>query len=135
MNHPFSALAGAIAVVATGVAVWAGANFALAVPAATVAVAAAAFHFVEAAPSVARRERPAGAPRAPGEVDRIRTAFRTGRVGRELIVSLLDHYERTGPNPAFAGRRPEEQARLVRLPGPEFHEYLLRRIEELEARS
>ncbi len=135
MNRPLATIAGAVAVVATGVAVWAGTNFALAVPAATAAVAAAAFLFVESAPSVARRARPPGAPRSSGEVDRLRTAFRTGRVGRELIVSLLDNYERTGPNPAFAGRRPEEQARLVRLSGAEFREYVRGRIDELEARS
>ncbi len=135
MNHPLSALVGAVAAVATGVAVWAGTNFALALPAATVAVAAAAFLFVESMPSVVRRGRPPGTPRSSGEVDRIRTAFRTGRVGRELIISLLDNYERTGPNPAFAGRRPEEQVRLVQLPGDEFREYVRGRIDELEARS
>ncbi len=135
MNRPLTAFAGAVAAVATGIAVWAGTNVALALPAATVAVAAAALLFVESVPSVTRREHPPVPPRSSGGVDRIRTAFRTGRVGRELIVSLLDNYERTGPNPAFAGRRPEEQARLARLPGSEFREYVRGRIDELEARS
>ena len=135
MNRPLTAFAGAVAAVATGVAVWAGTNVALALPAATVAVAAAALLFVESVPSVTRRGLPPVPLRSSSGVDRIRTAFRTGRVGRELIVSLLDNYERTGPNPAFAGRRPEEQARLARLTGSEFREYVRGRIDELEARS
>lgn len=135
MIRRFSVLAGVLAAAAAGIAVWAGANLALGVPAAVTAVGLASLLLVESIPRSLGRGETGPAVRPTGEADRIRTAFGTGRVGRERIVSLLDAYERSGPNPAYAGHRPEEVARLVALPGHEFRAYVRSRLDDLEARS
>jgi hypothetical protein len=135
MNFPFGWFLPAVAIVATGVAVWAGDNFSLAIPAAVAALLAAGLLFVDAVLGpgwVARR--PEG-PFLAGEAGPLRTAFRSGRLGREAIADLLDRLERAGPNPDLPGRRTEETNRLVRLPSGEFRNYVRQRLDDLESRS
>jgi len=123
----------AIALAATGIAVWAGTNLAAAVPAAGVALLSAALLFVDAAATRGPANLPSDVRRRPATRDSLRTAFRSGRMGREMIVDLLDRLERAGPNPALPPRRPEEVASLARLSPTEFRDYLRSRLAELEA--
>jgi hypothetical protein len=135
MRAPFGWLVPAVAAAATGVAVWAGSNLAVALPSATVAIAAAALLFVE----VWLRSPPSGrrvAPSAPrGEPVELREAFRSGRLGREKLVLALDQLERAGPNPNLPGRRSEEIREFGRMSAAEFRAYVRRRLDELEERT
>jgi hypothetical protein len=125
----------AIAFVATAVAVWADTNLAVAVPAAGVALIAAALLFLDAWAAGGRPILRASVRRPPALHDSLRVAFRSGRMGRETVVDLLDRLERAGPNPELPARRPEELASLARLSPAEFRDYLRQRLDELEARS
>ncbi len=124
-----------VALASVGVAVWADTDLATAVPAAAVAVGATALLFVEAWPVVGRpvgrlRHRPTPTPN-----DALRAAFRSGRMGRETFVTLLDRLEREGPNPTLPIRRPSDLEPLLRLSPEDFRDYLRRRLDDLEARS
>lgn len=135
MRAPFGWLVPAIAVVATGVAVWAGSNLAVALPSATVAIAAAGLLFAEVwlrSPPLGRRGGPTAPRGAPSEV---REAFRSGRLGREKLVLALDQLERAGPNPNLPGRRSEEIREFGRMNAAEFRTYVRRRLDELEERT
>jgi hypothetical protein len=125
----------AIALAGTAIAVWADTNLVVAVPAAGIALTAAGLLFVEAWTAGRRPSSPSNLRRRPTVHDSLRTAFRSGRMGREMIVDLLDRLERAGPNPELAPRRPEEVASLARLSPTEFRDYLRGRLDELEARS
>jgi hypothetical protein len=135
MNLARGGLLAAVAIISTGIAVWAGDNFALAVPAATVAVLAAGLLLVDA---FLERSRTAGLPEGssePKETETIRAAFRSGRFGREAIADFLDRLERAGPNPGLPSRRAEETRRLMRMPYAEFRNYVRQRLDDLESRS
>lgn len=135
MNRAGAALLLGVAAVAVGVAAWAGPNLDIAAPAATVAVVAGGLLLVEDGAAVLRRSlRPLVAP-APAEPDRIRAAFRSGRLGRQYLVDVVDDYERTGPSPGLPRRDREEMDRIVRLSPTDFLAYLERRLDEIEDRS
>jgi hypothetical protein len=135
MNLGFGGFLGAVALLSTGVAVWAGDNFAVAVPAATVAVLAAGLLIADAALGGSRMARPPGDVAGPEEVGMLRAWFRSGRLGREAITELLDHLERAGPNPELPRRRAEEMSRLAQLPYAEFRSYVRQRLDDLESRT
>lgn len=125
----------AVAVVATGIAVWAGPNFVIALPAAVAAVAAAGLLFLGAGlgriPS-----RPLESSLRPATSAMVlRRAFSSGRLGREALVETLDRLERAGPNPGLSALRPDEADRIWRMPAKEFREYLRERLDRLERQS
>lgn len=133
MNSPVGWWVPGVAVVATILAIAAGRNLAVAIPAASVAVAAAAI--VLASAPFGRGPLRASAPPAPvrSEPDRLRFAFRSGELGRADLVALLDRLEREGPRPDLPTRSVAELEEIVRLPAREFDGYVLQRVEELEA--
>lgn len=135
MNLGFQGFLVALAVLSTGLAIWADDNFALAVPLATAAVLAAGLLTVDVAFGRSRTARPLAAGAEPEELGMVRTAFRSGPLGREMIADLLDHLERAGPNPGLPRRREEETSRLVTIPHPEFRTYVRKRLDDLESRS
>jgi hypothetical protein len=135
MNLAGGGLLAAIAAASTGLAVWAGDNFAVAVPAATAAVLAAGFLFAEAWFERSRTVRLPEGGSEPKEVETVRVAFRSGRLGREAIADLLDRLERAGPNPELPGRQAEETRRLMQMPLAEFRNYVRYRLDDLESRS
>jgi hypothetical protein len=134
MNFPFSWKLPVVAALATGVAVWAGRNVLVAIPAAAVAVGASLLLLVEVW-GIPPPTRPASGTFSQNPRASVRDLFRAGRIGREGIVEMLDRLERAGPNPLLPGRTPEELERIARLPRPEFREYVRTRLAELEARS
>jgi hypothetical protein len=124
-----------IAIVAIGLAIWAGPNLATAVPAAAVGLIAASLLFLDAWSTAGRPIVPALGRRSPETVDGIRSAFRSGVMGREKLIDLLDRLDRAGPTPYLPARRTEEIRALVRLSPSEFRDYLRQRLDALEAHS
>jgi hypothetical protein len=122
-----------IAVLATALAVGAGSDLVIAIPAAGLAVLAADLLFVGAWLD-ARDRRAPPTPRSPHEVSRLRLALRSGPLGREDLVLALDRLERSGPNPDLLPRTGTEVDALVRLPPSEFRQYLRQRLDDLEIR-
>lgn len=137
MRVPFGWGLPVIALIAVGVAIWAGTNFSISVPAAGAAVVAAALLIREAASARGDAPPPRGETTAITVPPRrtVRATFAAGRLGREEIVVLLDTLERKGPNPMLPGRPASEVDRLARLPPAEFRAYLRRRLDDLEGRS
>jgi hypothetical protein len=122
------------ALAATGIAVWAGPNLALAIPAAAIAVFLAAVLFAFALNDSWGEGARRGPPRARPEVFRLRAALRSGPMGREALVATLDRVERSGPTPDLPKRTAEEIAQIVDLSPTEFRAYLRSRLDDLEAR-
>lgn len=125
----------ALAVTAAGVAVWAGPELSIALPAGVLAALAASLLFVEVGTSHAsfpslRASRP-----LPPSTAYLRRAFTFGRLGRETILETLDRLERTGPNPGLPARDPAETRRILRMPRREFRAYLRARLDRLELAS
>jgi hypothetical protein len=135
MNLAWGGFLAVVAVVSTGIAIWAGDSFALAVPAASVAVLAAALLLADAFLGRPRAARLPEGSSEPREVETVRAAFRSGRLGREAIADLLDRLERAGPNPGLPSRRSEETRRLMRMPYADFRNYVRHRLDDLESRS
>jgi hypothetical protein len=135
MNGPIGGFLAGVAVFATVIAVWADDNFSLAIPAAIVAVVSAGLLFVDAFLERAPVNRPLEGHPAARDPGWLRTAFRSGHLGREAIADLLDRLERAGPHPDLPGRRAEETKRLGRMHPDEFREYLRQRLDDLESRS
>ena len=132
MTRSLLVLLSALAVGATAVAVGAGPNFAIALPAGVIAVLAAALLFVEAGTThAAPLSVPSPAVFSPSTA-RLRRAFVFGRLGRETILETLDRLERAGPNPNLPIREREESRRLLAMSVPEFREYVRVRLDQLE---
>jgi hypothetical protein len=131
MKAPFGALFPTLAILAVGVAVWAGPDYAIAVPATVLGVAAAGLTIVDA---IRRRpHRPTTAFRLPDRSDYgVREMLRSGAVGRAEIVALLDRVDREGDHPDLPLRTPAELGRLVSIPEPQFLEYVRSRLDALE---
>ena len=123
-----------VAAVATGVAFAAGPTYSIAVPAATVAVVAAALTIVEVILRQ-RGETGTGAARAPLVPGGIRGAFNGGEPGREDIVLTLDLLERKISRPGLPARTGPEVAEIVGRPPEEFRRYVAERLDELEGAS
>jgi hypothetical protein len=135
MNPWLASLLIVVAAGATGIALWAGSNLAIAAVGAATAVVAAGLLFLSA--WVDRAEprpvvRPASSDR---NVLPFRYGFRSGRFGREEVIETLDRIERLGPTPELKSRSSTEMHALVRLSGPEFSEYVRHRVDDLEART
>lgn len=124
----------AIAGIATLVAVVGGAHYSVAVPAATVAVVAAALTFID--PLNRRRtDAPRRAYHPAVHLGSVREAFVGGEPGWEDIVLTLDLLERKLSNPNLPARTGPEVAAIVRQSPERFRAYLARRLDELEGRS
>jgi hypothetical protein len=134
MNSPVGWGLPTLAVVATGIAYWAGPNLVLALPAACLAVAAAGLLFVGAGFDAAERRRTRAPARWRPEVFRLRSAIRSGPLGREELVTTLDRVERSGPSPDLRTRSADEMQALIRVSPAEFRAYLRARIDDLEDR-
>ncbi|HYB63455.1 MAG TPA: hypothetical protein VEE86_03415 [Thermoplasmata archaeon] len=125
-------LAGALA----GVALWAGSNLPIALPAATVAVLVGSTLLVSGWAQRARSPRgPVSSKEEPPVSGTVRSAFRSNRMSREEVVLLLDRIERSGPNPSLPNRATEELRQIGALPRPEFARYVEQRLVELEGNT
>jgi hypothetical protein len=135
MNRWFAGLLLVLAGAATGVALWAGPNLPVAAGAAAAAVLAAGALFLTAWFDRADR-RPGVAARSPErDIFLFRFGFRSGRFGREEVVTTLDRIERSGPAPELQPRSSREMDEIVRLSAREFSDYVRRRVDDLEART
>ena len=136
MKRPFGWLLPVLAVIATGLAIWADPTSSLALAMAMAAVAAAGLVFVEIGLRAWLADRPIS-PSARHEVPfsaDLRFSFRSGRLGREAILALVDQLERLGGNPALPARALHEVEQFVELEPSEFRAELSRRLDELEGR-
>jgi len=135
MKAPFRWEFAGIAALAILVAVLAGPNEAVAIPAATVAVAAAGLALWDSVrtrspePSLAAPVEEA----VPGEGTD--AWFGEGVMGQEAIVLLLDRIDRALVHPTLPTRDFRELAQLSGLPREEFLGYMESRLAELEAGS
>ncbi|HTT14738.1 MAG TPA: hypothetical protein VMG81_03045 [Thermoplasmata archaeon] len=130
MRAPFGWFFPAIAVLAAGIAVWAGPDLALAVPATVVAVVSAGFLIGEV---VVRAWRPRLPPLGTSDVnDPVRAALRSGPLGREAIVAALDRVDRASQHPDLPTRTSEELRSVARLSAPEFRALVRERLDALE---
>jgi hypothetical protein len=135
MRNPLAWGLLALAVAATGVAIWAGNNFTVALPSAAIAVVAASLLFVDVeVRRPARTARPF-ARAMSAQPNQIRAAFLSGQLGREKLVGILDRLERSGPDPSLPPRRYEELQSIVAMSREQFQQYLVARLEYLEART
>jgi hypothetical protein len=134
MKSPLGWFLPAVAIVLTGIAIWAGPNVPLALPAAALAVVAMGFLFLGAWEDSEARSKPTVPLVWEPDVFRLRTAIRSGNLGREEIVTTLDRVERMGPTPDLPTRTADEMARLTRVSPQEFRQYLRHRLDDLEGR-
>ncbi len=132
MNSPVGWTLPIVAVVATVVAVVSGDHLSYALPAAAIAVLAAALLFVRTWSARARRPEPPPPPRT--DVDRMRLAFHSGRLGREELVLTLNRLERSFLDRDLPPPSVDELARITALPPEQFLGYLRSRVDRLEAR-
>jgi len=132
MKAPFPWAFPVVAGLATLVAIAAYTNNSVALPAAVVAVAAAAIALWD---GVRSRAPPVTATPAPdlaaagGGSD---AWFRAGTMGQEAIVLLLDRIDRALAHPSLPVRTARELAILRSLPREDFLRYLESRIAQLE---
>lgn len=124
----------AVAGVSIVVAAIAGPDYGLAVPAATIAVIAAALTVIDA---LGRHRGPIDGPNlrrslSPGGV---RGAFRGGEASREDIVLTIDLLERKLARPDLPTRSSAELAEICRRSPEQFRRYVADRIASLEGAS
>ena len=124
----------AVAVVFVAIAVWAGPNVPLALPVAAVGIVVAGLLFLRAWVASEPRRRPVAPLVWEPDVFRLRTAIRSGPLGREELVTTLDRVERMGPTPDLPTRSTDAMRRLTHVSPEEFRSYLRHRLDELEAR-
>ncbi len=122
-----------VAAVATALAVLAGGNLALALPAAALAVLAAALLFARGWSKRARRPDPLPA-RPRTDTDRLRLAFHSGRIGREEVVIALNRLERSFLDPGVPPPAVDELTRVAALPPDQFRAYVRAQLDRLESR-
>lgn len=135
MNSPVGWWWPFLAGVAVLIAVLAGpSRDEIAVPAATVAVVAAALTVLE---TLVRQRGGASKPPlpTPAHPGGLREAFTGGEPGREDIILACDLLERKLSQPDLRARTAYEVAALVTLPPEEFRKYIARRLDELEGAS
>jgi hypothetical protein len=134
MNAGVTVLLCVVALLGAGVAVAAGTNETIALPAAAICVGAGALLLVVV---VERTHWPAGAPprSVPADPARVRTSLRSGAFGRAELVSLLDRLDRAGGSPNLPSSSVEELERLQALSPEEFRDYLGARVGDLERRT
>jgi hypothetical protein len=125
-----------VLVLAAGAAVLAidaGADLTVAVPAGIAAVALAALLLVTSVGEVSWRGAPTPPVEPPTTTSSLRAAFRSGRSGRISIVLEVDRLERHGLHPQLPTRNAAEEERIRRMPRAEFREYLAARLDQIEA--
>ena len=130
-DWPFLLVAGA----ATVVAVDAGSNLLVAVPAGIVAVTFAGLLLLTSLGEVAWRRPPSMRLEPPNTTSSLRAAFRAGRAGRISIVVELDRLERRILDPRLPTRSAAEEDRIRHLSVPEFRSYLSARLDQMDARE
>jgi len=123
-----------VAVLASAAAIAAGGNLGLALPAATIAVGAAALLLVAV---LDRTQWPTfgGPPSEPSSTTRVQSAFQAGRAGRVELLALLDALDResgTAPRPPLTAT---EVATFQSADPEQFRRYLDARIGDLERRT
>jgi hypothetical protein len=133
MISPVSWMLPSVALAATVLAVVAGGNLSIALPAAAIAVLAAALLFAR---SWSRRARAPDPPPPPArtDTDRLRLAFHSGRLGREEVAVALNRLERSFLDPNLAPPPVDELSRVAALPPEQFRSYVARKLDRLEAR-
>ena len=119
--------------VATGAAIWAGPNVAVAEPAAAVAVLlGAAWMALEILPRL-RRLAPASDPARFERLDSPGEIFVDGAMGRQTIIATINGLE----SEVFGAHRVplslDDEIRLSRAPQREFRAWVDARLTELEA--
>ncbi|MFZ1023956.1 MAG: hypothetical protein WAN87_07470 [Thermoplasmata archaeon] len=128
-------LALVLAGIATGVAVWAGPNLAVAVPAAVLAIVMGVLV------GVSRALRPSGPTPVEVEVPEttalvvLESALTSGPLGRAYVLTLLDGLERRLRDRNAPIRPEAEQQRLVRGSDAAFRAFVEKRLTELERES
>jgi len=134
MNTGTTVLLCVVAGVAAGVAVAAGTNLAVIVPAAAVAVGAASLLLLGMVERIRWPDGSTAAP-TPTEIGRVRTSLTSGAWGRSDLVALLDHLDRSEAGKQLPSTPAEEVTRLQALSREEFREYLRVRVGDLERRT
>ncbi len=131
MKSPVGWVLPAIAAVAATFAVVANKNLPVAVAAAAIAVLAASLLFAQAWSA-----RVPPAPELPmslaSDADRLRLAFRSGRIGREEIAITLNRLERSFRDPELSAPSSAELARVAELTPEEFLRYVAAGLDRLE---
>lgn len=107
------------------------ANPAVEVPAAILAIVAAALAVVDAVRPTAPEMPPAYGSETEW-LGRVREAFRSEQLGREDLVRILDQVERASANPGLPLRSVEYFGQASRASEDEFHRYLAARLDALE---
>ncbi|MFY9716923.1 MAG: hypothetical protein WAK40_03185 [Thermoplasmata archaeon] len=135
MNAPFRWTYPIIALFATVAAVLLNDTPGVAIPAATIAVAAGAMTLWDSVRS------PTADAGDAAERDRVAAPvgsevwFEGGELGQEAIVLLLDRIDRALLHPSLPNRSTDDLARMRTLPREQFLGYLESRMAELEAVS
>ncbi|MFY9717320.1 MAG: hypothetical protein WAK40_05230 [Thermoplasmata archaeon] len=131
MNAPFGLLFPVLAVLGAIVAIVAGPDYALAIPFAVGAVAAAAIALGESVRRSDRDRRPTTV-RSLDRTAGVRAWFHRGTIGREEILLLVDRLDRGADRPDLPIRPSAETLRLVGLSEEEFRAYVNGRLDSIE---
>jgi hypothetical protein len=132
MRAPFGWGAPAVAIAAAAVAIWAGNHLEVSVPATVVAVVASGFLLADAGARTSARHRRADARSAPSASENLRSAFRSGRYGRQKVLEELDRVERRLRPPGPPARSLEQSERIVGSSAEEFRAYVAARLSAME---
>jgi hypothetical protein len=128
-------LLGIGAAAATAVAVWAGDNTGVAVPAAAAAVLGIA---LLASMSFAGRIRPTRSTFRPPEratLVLLRESFRSGPLGRQSIITTIGGLDASIRGSRRAVVSMDEESRIREMPPSEFRQWVETRLSELEQES
>jgi hypothetical protein len=134
MNAGTIVLLAIIVALASAGAIVAGADVAVEVPAAAIAVGAAALLLVGVLDRAVWPSTRARALPRPSST-RVRAAFAAGRHGRRELIAYLDSIERGGFGLATPVLSSEELNRLLTGTAEEFRQYLDTRLRNLERRT
>lgn len=121
-----------LAVGTTLIAIDAGSDLVIAVPAGIAAVALAGLLLVASLGEVGWRGSAPARLEPPTTTSSLRAAFRAGRAGRMSIVTEVDRLDRRSLHPELRVRSPAEEDRLRSMPRSEFLQYLHARLDEIE---
>ena len=132
MREPFAWWWAGAALALALLAVLSSSNYAVAVPAAVAAVALAGLAVGEIVLRLSVRPRAEAPADRPTPAD-IQEWFRSGPMGREEIVRILDMIERRTLRPGLPARTPGEVRRFLGLRPEEFRRYVDERLTQLEA--
>jgi len=134
MNLGTVVLLGLVATLAAALAILAGPDTTFAVPAAAIAVGAAALLLLGVLERTDWSSTGARSlPSAP--TTRIRRAFEAGKHGRRELIAMLDSLERSGFGTGPPGHSAEELDHLLTETPGEFRRYLDARVSDLEGRT